>query len=285
MTGISSISQTELTERRQNLRRQRRVRGLQASWQALAVSAIAGSLVWVITLPSWVIRKPEQVAIAGNQLLTTQAIQSLIPLTYPQSLLELQPQALVKTLESKAPIAQATVTRHLFPPHLSVQVKERYPVALTSPDPKIAFPTRLQDIQTSSSKLGFLDDQGKWMPLKSYTSLQKSFKLPKLKVIGMRPEYAVAWSQLYQQVQQSPIQVSEIDWRNPGNLILKTDLGIAHLGPYSPIFSKQLSTLDQMRQLPRYLKSTQIDYIDLRNLATPAVQVLKPQKTVKTNTQ
>ncbi len=110
MTSISSVSQTELAQRRQKLRQERRLKALQSSWRTIAVSGLAGGLAWVITLPGWVIRQPEQVAIAGNRFLSAQAIQSLLPMAYPQSLLQLEPQAIAAQLESKAPIAEATAT-------------------------------------------------------------------------------------------------------------------------------------------------------------------------------
>src|SRR4028119_1149443 len=130
MTNIASVSQAQLTTRRKKLRRERRVKSFQAIWRSLFVGGMATSLVWAITLPEWVIRQPEQVVIEGNHFLSSQAIRSLLPLSYPQSLLRVQPQALAKSLESQAPIAKAIVSRQLLPPGLTIQVKERRPVAI-----------------------------------------------------------------------------------------------------------------------------------------------------------
>ena len=284
MTGISSVSETELAQRRQKLRRDRRMRALQTSWRTLAVSGIAGGLAWVVTLPGWVIRQPDQVAIAGNQFLSEQAIQSLLPLSYPESLLQLEPQAIASQLEAKAPIAKATVARQLFPPRLIVQVKERYPVAMTAPasDP-IQVDTPSASATEKPPEVGFLDASGMWIPLESYTAFDESFKLPTLKIIGLAEQHRSHWSKLYQELSHSPVKVLEIDWRDPNNLILKTELGIFHFGSYSSKFTEQLKAIDRMRKLPEKLNFNQISYIDLRNPDAPSVQMKKPNPAVKSD--
>lgn len=285
MTSITSVSQTELAQRRQKLRHQRRLKALQNSWRTLAVSGLAGSLAWVITLPGWVIRQPTQIAIAGNRFLSEQAIQSYLPLSYPQSLFQLEPQTLAENLESQAPIAEATVARQLFPPRLIVQVTERYPVAVTSLN-LTNVSAALSEAKTSahrSSSVGLLDASGVWMPLESYVSLNQSFKLPPLQLIGSQEQYRPYWSQIYQQISRSPVKVSEIDWRDPNNLILKTELGIVHLGPYSSKFASQLEAVDRMRKLPEKLNSKQIEYIDLKNPEAPAIQMNRSSNPAKPN--
>lgn len=292
MTSISSVSQNELAQRRQKLRQERRLKALQTSWRTVAVSGLAGGLAWVITLPGWVIRQPEQVAIAGNRFLSAQAIQSLLPLAYPQSLLQLEPQAIAAQLESKGPIAEATVARQLFPPRLIVQVKERYPVALISDLPSDQPPdqtskdkdTKPADTAADVSNVGFLDANGVRIPIESYTSFDQSFKLPTLKIIGYQEQKRSQWTELYQAVSQSPVKVLEIDWRDPSNLILKTELGIFHFGAYSSRFAEQIQAMDQLRKLSEKLNPKQVTHIDLRNPDAPSVQIKKVNNPVKSNT-
>ncbi|MBW4488631.1 MAG: FtsQ-type POTRA domain-containing protein [Trichocoleus desertorum ATA4-8-CV12] len=283
MTSLSSVSQTELAQRRQKLRQERRLKALQASWRTLAVSGLAGGLAWVITLPGWIIQQPEQVAIAGNRFLSAQAIQSLLPMAYPQSLLQLEPQAIAAQLESKAPIAEATVARQLFPPRLIVQVKERYPVAMISdlPNAQTAKDTKPT---ADLSNVGFLDAKGVWIPIESYTSFDQSFKLPTLKIVGYQEQKRSQWAELYQAVSQSPVKVTEIDWRDPSNLILKTELGIFHFGSYSSRFTEQIQAMDQLRKLSEKLNPKQVAYINLQNPDAPSIQMLKPNNSVKSNT-
>lgn len=274
MASIASVSQAQLTTRRKQLRRARRIKSVQAIWRSLLAGGMASSLVWALTLPDWVIRQPEQIVIEGNHFLSTKAIRSLLPLSYPESILRVQPQAIAKTLESQAPIAEASVTRQLVPPGLTIKVKERKPVAIAK--------TRLSsspEATTDSSNTGMLDAQGVWMPAGSYSQLEEDFELPSLKVIGSQEHYRPYWSEVYPTVSQSPVKVFEIDWRDPANLILKTELGIVHLGPYSSQLSQQLAVLDRMRELPSRIQPGQIAYINLKNPDFPAIQMKKGSDT------
>jgi cell division protein FtsQ len=289
MASIASVSQAQLSTRRKKLRRARRIRSFQAIWRSLFVCGMAGSLVWALTLPDWVIRKPEQIVVEGNHFLSAKAIRSLLPLSYPESILRVQPQALAKSLESQAPIAEATVTRQLLPPGLTIKVKERKPVAIafgTTPKGAIAQSAAPSTAKgaNSTSQAGLLDAQGVWMPSSSYTELEQNLELPTLKVIGSREQYRSYWSEVYQALSHSPVKVFEIDWRNPANIILKTELGNVHLGAYSPRLNEQLTVLDRMRDLPSHIQPDQIAYINLENPDFPAIQMKKGNKTASPST-
>jgi cell division protein FtsQ len=271
MADISSPSQSELSNRRRQLRRQRRWRILQTSWQVLAVSTLAGGLLWSLSRSDWMIRTPQQIKIEGNQFLSSDTIRSVLPIRYPQSLLSIQPRAIVYKLETEAPIADATVTRRLFPPSLTVQIQERYPVA-------VAYLSNLKNSAPAEQgkpvpQMALLDEEGAWIPHEIYVALNSSQRLPDLKVIGMREEYRAHWADLYQQVSQSPVRIAEIDWRDPNNIILHTEFGVIYLGAYSSQLQHQLRLLDQMRQLPEQVDPDQVDYIDLRNPSMPLVEM------------
>ena len=275
MTSITSVSQAELAQRRNQLRRQRRLKAFQAIWRSVLVSGLAGGLFWVITLPDWVIRNPEQIDVEGNQLLSASKVRSLLRLSYPQSLLKLQPQAIAQKLESQAPIAQATVTRQLLPPSLTIQVKERQPIAIAQP------PASNKQATASKAKprpMGLLDEQGIWIPLDSYRNGKRSLKLPTLKIIGRHEQYRAYWSPLYQAMSHSPVKVFEIDCQDPVNLIIKTELGKVHLGAYSSRIAYQIKVLDRMRELPSHINPNEIDYIDLKNPDVPSIQLKKTSK-------
>ncbi len=278
MFSIDSVSRLELTKRRRMLRTERRIRMFQAIWRTLAVSSLAGGLIWATTRPIWVLRESEQIIIEGNQLLSKQVIKSFLPLSYPQSLLRIQPEVIAHSLESQPTIANVTVTRQLFPPGITVQVKERTPVALALTK------TAKGTTPTSKVLIGLLDEAGVLIPIQSYAS-QHSPKLPKLKVIGPLEQYRPYWTQLYQLVSRNPVKVTEIDCQDPANIILKTELGVVHLGSYSPQLATQLKVLDQMRQLSIKVKSSQIAYIDLKNPATPLVQMNQVKQLVNSRTQ
>ncbi|MDJ1184306.1 cell division protein FtsQ/DivIB [Roseofilum casamattae] len=260
MTIIQPISRQELARRRQRLRRQQRLKVLQTLWQTLAVGAIAYGGGWLISQPNWTIREPEQAIITGNQLVKTEALRSLLPIDYPQSLFRVEPDQIAMALESKGPIAKATVTRQLFPLGLTIAVIERLPVAIALSS------------ENNESHTGLIDEQGIWMPMENYTSLT-SFPLPTLKIIGDRRYYQEHWPEVYRALSSSPAEVLEINWQNPRNIILTTEVGPVHLGPYTSDFPRQLEVLDRMRKLPQQLDPSAMDYIDLSNPDSPYIQM------------
>ena len=211
----------------------------------------------------------------------------MLPLSYPESLLRVNPEAIEQNLESMAPIAGATVSRQLFPPGLKIEVTERYPVAiaqLTSSEISSGISSGISSEATPSARdrgpklatspaIGFLDARGVWMPEEYYSSLDKTLEMPTLKVIGNPKQYRSYWPELYQTISRSPVRVYEIDWREPTNLILKTELGVVHLGAYTSRFVEQVRVLDRMRELPNYFNPTQIAYIDLKNPNSPTLQM------------
>lgn len=282
--GIVSVSQTELAQRRRKLRQRRRVRLVQTVWRILAVTGLAGGLVWAVTLPDWVITSPQQVKIEGNRFIPVSRIRSLLPITYPRSLWRVEPQKIAQELQSKMPLAEVVVNRQLFPPGLTVQLKERYPVAIAVPTAAGAQGAAPAASQATASSTGLLDENGFWIPLESYASLDQSLKMPALKVIGNQEQYRPFWTKLYREIRRSPVKISEIDWQDPANLILKTELGTVVIGAYSAQLSNQLAALDKMRQLPTHLNSSQVDYIDLRNPDVPTVQMNKSKDPVKSDT-
>lgn len=247
-------------------------------WQILAMCGLLGGLIWAMTRPNWILHDSNQILIEGNRLLPRQAILSLLPLTYPKWLLQVSPAELSQAVESNRAIADVTITRRLFPSSLVVQVQERVPVAIaippaptTTPQPKAA--------------MGFLDPDGVLIPLQSYPDQVRQFlKSPNLKVIGVPESYRSYWSALYQAVSNSSVKVMEIDCQDRANLILKTELGIVHLGPYTPRLAEQFKVLEQMRPLPKQVNLSQIEYIDLKNPANPLVQTY-PNSSDKTGSE
>jgi cell division protein FtsQ len=272
---VTSFSHTDLRNRRRHLRRQRGVKSLQTSWRLFVVGGLAGGMFWVTTLPDWVIRRPEQVEIEGNELLSPQGIRSLLNLSYPQSLLRLHPKTLAQQLEAQGPISSATVRRQLFPPSLTIDVRERYPVAiayLPSTTPESKKPTSASP-SSPSKAAGLLDEQGVWIPLDNYQDLNPGVTLPKLKVKGDPQWYGTQWSKVYKAIHNSPVTITEIDWQDRSNLILKTDWGLVYCGADSNFLPQQLQILDRIRKLPEKIDPNQIAYLDLRKPEAPYIQM------------
>ncbi|GAB4299134.1 MAG: FtsQ-type POTRA domain-containing protein [Oscillatoriaceae cyanobacterium] len=276
MGRIAPVSKSELAQRRRLLRGRRRRVAAIGLWQLLAPVAMAAGLAWATTLPGWVIRRPEQVAISGNEFLSPQAVRSMLPLEYPQFLLQVRPKLVAQQLESMGPLTKAKVTRQLFPPGLSVEVEERYPVAVAEIPSTTKEATGGEKGRTA--ELGFLDSLGVWTPQERYTSLVGIGALPTLKVIGNPVNYRPYWPVLYSAISRSSVRVYEIDWRDVANVILKSDIGTVHLGASSDRFPRQIAALERMKELPKQVNPTQIVYIDLKNPDAPTLQMTNAQK-------
>ena len=274
MTDFASTSSEELANRRQALRRQRRVRNVQTIWRILAISGMAAGSLWLIARPVWVIHNSDQIAVEGNERLSDAAIQSLLPLEYPQSLLEVKPEQVAQFIQTQAPVAYVEVTRQLLPPRLNVYVQERHPVAVTIP----MQPKPLSVLAQDSSPVhqpGLLDSQGYWMAQSSFSNIAPDTPLPELKVKGFDSKYQAEWSSLYQALQTTSVTVSEVNWQTPSNVILHTPIGPVHLGVLDPeTIQQQLSTLAQLRSLTSADNIPEVEYIDLSNPESPAIKTV-----------
>lgn len=292
MAGMISVSRQDLAQRRQKLRRQRRLKIIQTIWRTFAVSSLAGGLLWATLQPMWVLKTPTQVVMTSdNQLLPDQTIKSLLALSYPQSLWRIQPSDIAETLKQQPAIANATVNRRLFPPGLIIEIQEKSPVAISYPSQQKSTsqcntqsraPGNSDEKSTSSCSpnqttqrkqgdITLLDANGALIPWEKYTVLNPHGKLPNLKVIGSPEQYRTYWTQLYQAVSQSSVKISEIDCQDPTNLILKTELGNVHLGVPSELPEK-IQVLGQIWPLAAKLNSKKIAYIDIKNPHQPMVQ-------------
>ncbi len=279
MAGIISVSHTDLAQRRQKLRRRRQMKILQAIWRTLAISGLAGGSLWVAIQPTWVLNASKQIVMkSGNQVLSEEAMQSFLTLSYPQSLWRIEPSAIADSLKQQPAIAQATVTRRLFPPGLIIEIQQRVPVAIAQQPKSSNADTNNKQVST-----GLLDASGVWIPLEKYKLVNPAVKLPSLKVIGSPAQYRSYWSQLYPSLNQSSVKIMEIDCQDPTNLILKTELGNVHLGAPSPQLPEQIKLLAQIRHLSAKLNPSQIEYIDLKNPESPLVRM--NQKNQKIDSQ
>lgn len=275
MTEVSSVSQNQLQERRHGLRRQRRLKIVQVLWQIWAMAALTGGLFWAASHPVWLIRDARQIEVEGNQLLSDDAIRTLISMDYPQPLLKIKPAKISQQLQQRAPIISAGAVRELFPPKISVYIQERQPVAQAIPAPVQASGRPESSLGSPYVQPGLLDAEGVWMPQSSFTVLEDDLDLPELQVYALRPRDRHRWPQMYQVIRQSPVGIRRVDWQDPNDLVLHTDLGQVRLGPYSDRFDQQIAALARLRTLPNRVDPDRVAYIDLRNPETPSVQFLQ----------
>lgn len=267
-------SSQDLSNRRQHLRAKRRFKFYKMAWRSLAMTGFAVGTVWIATSPIWLIRSGEQLEVSGNRLLSEQNVQALIPLPYPQSLLQVKPGNLAISLEASDLIESALVSRRLVPPGLHIRIHERVPVAVALPD--TAHPVQaIASNPVPFKEPGLIDAQGYWMPRNSLQAVGASASLPPLTVKGMRAGYEDSWQSIYEAIRQSPVKITVIDWRRPSNMILQSELGAVHLGPYGQQFEKQLTALDQLRSLDDKVNPQKVAFIDLHDPAHPVIEILQ----------
>ncbi|WP_271251992.1 cell division protein FtsQ/DivIB [Pseudanabaena sp. Chao 1811] len=262
-----SDGEADYVARRKQLRKQRRLRIFQRIWQLVFITGLTGGMLWVAMLPEWQLRSSNQIDVEGNKLLSKDTIRKSLPIQYPQSIFQIQPQAIASQLEASIPVSKVSVSRTIFPSKLTIQVQERLPVANSM----------------RNGQQGFLDAEGIWMPAKVYPS---NITKPNLVVLEPINRKLSQWSTLYRQVSQSQVKISQVDARDESNLILTTELGFVYFGTYKPsLFSTQLETLDRLRALPEKLKLSSFNYIDLSQPTNPVLEMNVPPKDKSSETK
>ncbi len=264
----NSISTTRLKNRRDELKKQRQWRNFIIFIRTILTMSLFTGVFWFFTLPNWVIRDSKQVNIEGNNLLSDDEIRSLIPLNYPEPLLKLSTSDLKNNLQDVIPVSNVLITKQILPPSLTIQVVEKKPVAIAVA-PKLSTKTK----KMTNEAIGYIDKDGVFTSNKLYQNLKnKPQEIPSLKIIGNPQIYLAYWAQLYNLASQSKVKITTIDWQNPSNLILITDLGKIHLGSYTSKFSKQLMMLEKLKVITQKMPKERIAYIDLTDPELPSIK-------------
>ncbi|MGB8703335.1 MAG: FtsQ-type POTRA domain-containing protein [Thermosynechococcaceae cyanobacterium] len=289
-----------ILDRRKQLKRQRRSQFLKSAWRTFASLGLAVGLGWLFSRSEWQIRNASQVQILGNTQLSTQTLETFLPFSFPSSLLRVRPNDIKTDLERHTHVAQVLVSRQLFPPQVLIQVQERVPVALSPCRQCVLVADGVADapIIVGPADLWLLDTEGVPLPYGSYPNFQQANKVPtlavshylkpippnKAKALKLKSIPAQAnlvsidlqtqsqWKTLFNDLNRSPVKIQELDWQDPRNLVLKTELGVVHLGAFSSKIPEQLRVLDEMRALPQKLPLSNIKFIDLQNPDHPTVE-------------
>lgn len=285
-TGAPLPKADPILNRRQQLVRQRRNRFLKSLWRTGAIFGGTLALGWGLMQPEWKIREPGQVRILGNTQLSRQSLSQIIPITYPSSLMRVEPRQIIQQLKRYAHVDQVTVSRQLLPPQVEIVVQERTPVAKT----RCASCILAHNGQTPflESDWWLIDRAGVAMPLSSYPALEQS--LPELEVKGyllanhstesasqkntvmISPKQQKQLQTILPRLLESPVSVTSLDWRDPNNLKIDTHLGHVHLAQVSgdpDKLTQQLQALDKLRSLPNEVDLTKIAFLDLSDPKYP----------------
>ncbi|NJN23659.1 MAG: FtsQ-type POTRA domain-containing protein [Acaryochloridaceae cyanobacterium RL_2_7] len=188
-----------------------------------------------LSQPEWKIRSLSQIKVLGNTQLSTETLERLIPVTYPSSLIRIQPRKIAQQLTTYAHVERVTISRQLFPPRVNIVVQEREPVAIA----KCNECTLVYDGQAlfGQNNLWLIDAEGVVLPQISYPNIDPK-TLPTLEIDGYlhppsdnrnfdeipgRP--VTTSSQQKRRLQlmlplliKSPVAIQKVDWRDPKNL-------------------------------------------------------------------
>jgi cell division protein FtsQ len=267
MTAQNNIFSADIKEYRKKRKKNRSIRNLVIFLRFSLIFGISVAVFWWITLPQWVLTGSEQIEIEGNEFLSDDEIRQLIPLKYPQPILTLSGRDLEENLTQQAPLTNIVVTKQILPPSVTIKVTEKEPVAL-------AFgPVVGESGQINIVHIGYINSEGIFVDKGMYQNLQEEKdKLPQLKMIGTPTLYLPYWENLYGLLIQSPMTITEVDWRNPNNIILTTDLGKIHLGAYTSKLPEQLNVLAQLKTITQQIRREDIVYIDLLDPNRPLIK-------------
>ena len=221
-----------------------------AVWRSCLLISCAVSLCLMVVSPYWRIKDESQIQITGDELISKNTVYTALNLSYPRSIWSLNELNLTQKIESIPSIATAKLNKQLIPPALIISLEERVPIALA----------------LSQGKVGFLDSDGEWIAQKFYAHVNPNFSLPKLKVINYQPQYQKSWSSIYQLISLYPeLEIDEVRWNQSSNLFLHTKVGVIFLGSDLSKLKQQFKIILELQNLPTYLESSKIAYIDLSN--------------------
>jgi cell division protein FtsQ len=231
--------------RRRQRRQQQRCQALVFFWQLCAFGTLAAGAYWLAHRPEWVLRDRQQIEVRGNQAIPTPLIQNTLGITSPRLIFRIDPKALTQQVQALGPVRSASVHRQLFPAKLVVDIAERQPVA--------RFPYQ--------GRVGAVDAEGVWLDPQTY----RASKWPKLTLLADGTFRQQVWPQLYDRLQRSPVEIIEVDARDPADFRLTLHSGaIVRCGSFQPEqLQRQLQKLDSLRQLPALgQKGVVLDLID-----------------------
>jgi cell division protein FtsQ len=229
------------------------------------MSGIFAGSIWAICQIDWTISKPAQVRIEGNQYLSDTTIRSMLAISYPKSIVELGAEQLTTRSIEGGLMVDARVDRGIFPPHLTVQVRDFPPVARL-----------IRELTSASSEL-YIDERGLELPLASYRH-SVSQSLPTLQLRLPAQGACPQWIQLYRVVRTSPVAIGVIDCRDPQNLSLQTEVGKIRLGAIGDLarLTSQIQQLDRLRDWQKFTRDRDVEGLDLENPDRPKLQLKQP---------
>ena len=246
------------SERRRQLRQQRRRERLRNFWRFLVLLALAGGLGYGLLRQGWVLTGPDQVEVVGSQQVGTDQVVQAVRLTFPQPLLGLHPKRIAEVLASALPVEQVQVSRLMAPPRLRVELVDRQAVA------------RAQRRTAKGSEQGYVDRLGHWMSIGQGQGAAAKASAGLL-VLGWQARYRPALALVLEQRGRLGGDISQIRFEPDSSLWLQSKrLGKVRLGPADAQLGRRLEVLEHLQQeLPARVKERRLQSIDLSDPEQP----------------
>jgi cell division protein FtsQ len=251
-------------ERRRRLRQERRQERLIQLWRLVFFLLTATGLSWLLLTLGWSLRSASQIQINGSQRMDETVVVKAAGLTFPQSLLSLEPGEIESKLMQELPVQEVSVQRRLLPPGLDIQLVERRPVAAaTRMGPK-------------GIEQGMVDRKAQWMPMDMAKQGEKPASA--VKVEGWISNRRAVIARILQQRDQLGRPLKTIVVEPAGGVSLRIEtLGLVYLGANDALLDQQFKTIAQLNQsLPTKLRGASSEGLDLTDPGQPELK-LRPK--------
>jgi cell division protein FtsQ len=185
-------------------------------------------------------------------------------LSFPQSLLSLEPRQIETKLMQELPVQEVSVQRRLLPPGLDIQLVERRPIAAA---------TR---VGPDGIERGMVDLEAQWMPMDMARQGEKPASA--VKVEGWISNRRAVIARILQQRDQLGRPLKTIVVEPAGGVSLRIEtLGLVYLGANDALLDQQFKTIAQLTQsLPPSLGGVASEGLDLSDPSQPELK-LRPK--------
>jgi len=248
-------------ERRRRLRQERRQERLIQLWRLVFFLLTATGLSWLLLTLGWSLRSASQIQISGSQRMDETVVVKAAGLTFPQSLLSLEPGEIETKLTQELPVQEVSVQRRLLPPGLDIQLVERRPVAAaTRMGPK-------------GIERGMVDREAQWMPMDMAKQGEKPASA--VKIEGWISSRRAVIARILQEQDRlgRPLKTIVVEPAGGINLRIET-LGLVYLGANDALLDQQFKTIAQLNQsLPPGLRGSTSEGLDLSDPGQPELKL------------
>ena len=254
-------------ERRRRLRQERRQERLIQLWRLVFFLLTATGLSWLLLTLGWSLRSETQIQISGSKRMDQKVVVKAAGLTFPQSLLSLEPGQIEAQLMQELPVQEASVQRHLLPPGLEIKLVERRPIAAaTRMGPK-------------GIEQGMVDRKAQWMPMDMARQGEKPASSVKVKGWIANRRAVIARILEQRDLLGRPLKTIVVEPAGGVSLRIET-LGLVYLGANDALLDQQFKTIALLNQsLPPNLRGASSEGLDLSDPSQPELKLRPKPKT------